>query len=258
MQYGSQIDTQFSKALEEAVDGLKAIVKESGEGSLYAMLSPMIACEEAWLLGQYIRSLDPKAVLALGPVPTTGQNEDFKHYLSGKTMFTIQGEKVPNAKGIRRVIEILGGATATFEELVANAKPELKKLKGGWIVGGYLSSWVPADAKQQPAVFGRMFKVVQDILPSTLADKADVLLPAAAWAEKDGCWENYAGKIQPFAAAIAPPEGARREGDVYYKLLGRAGTYNAQDVRAEMGEPFTSVALPTERAAEPEYEFVEL
>jgi anaerobic selenocysteine-containing dehydrogenase len=173
-------------------------------------------------------------------------------------MFTIQGEKVPTAKGIRRVIEMLGGATATFEELVANAKPELKKLKGGWIVGGYLSAWVPADAKQQPAVFGRMFKVVQDILPSSLADKADVLLPAAAWAEKDGCWENYAGKIQPFAAAIAPPEGARREGDVYYKLLGRAGTYNAQDVRAEMGEPFTSVALPTERAAEPEYEFVEL
>ena len=29
-----------------------------------------------------------------------------------------------------------------------------------------------------------------------------VPLPAAAWAEKDGCWENHAGRIQAFSAAI--------------------------------------------------------
>ena len=86
-----------------------------------------------------------------------------------------------------------------------------------------------------------------------------MLLPAAAWAEKDGCWENFAGKIQPFAAAIAAAgRHAMREGDVYYKLLGRPGFYNADDVRAEMGEPFASVKLPTEHAAEPAFEFVEL
>ena len=194
----------------------------------------------------------------MGPVPTTGANEEFKHYITGKTTFTIQAEKVPNAAGIRRVIEMLSGPTSDFAGMVTPAAAEVKKLKGGWIVGGYLSAWLPADAKQQPAVFGRMFKVVQDILPSSLADKADVLLPAAAWAEKDGCWENYAGRIQPFAAAIAPPDGAHREGDIYYKLLGRTGLYNAEDVRSEMGEPFASISLPTERAAEPAYEFVEL
>ena len=46
----------------------------------------------------------------------------------------------------------------------------------GWIVGGYLSNWV-TDALKLP----KGFKVVQDILPSSLADKADVLLPSAAW-----------------------------------------------------------------------------
>ena len=102
------------------------------------------------------------------------------------------------------------------------------------------------------------FKVLQDILPTSLTDRADVLLPAAAWAEKDGCWENFAGKVQPFAAAIAPPEGAMREGDVYCKLLGRLGFYNADDVRTEMGEPFAAAKLPSERAPEPAPEFVEL
>ena len=56
-----------------------------------------------------------------------------------------------------------------------------KNLKAGWIVGGYLSNWV-SDALKLP----RGFKVVQDILGSSLADKADILLPAAAWAASCG------------------------------------------------------------------------
>ena len=53
-------------------------------------------------------------------------------------------------------------------------------------------------------------------------------------------------------------EGAKREGDVYYALLGRAGLYNAQVVRQEMGGAFADVKLPDEQAAEPAFEFAEL
>jgi anaerobic selenocysteine-containing dehydrogenase len=161
-------------------------------------------------------------------------------------------------------MQLLGGPSATFDEFVAGTKTlskgapatTLSKVKGGWIVGGYLSAWLPA---QVPDVFkGANIRVVQDILPSTLTDTAHVLIPAAAWAEKDGCWENHAGRIQAFSAAIAPPEGARREGDVYYQVLGRPGLYNAEVVRREMGEPFASVKVPTREASEPAFEFVEL
>jgi anaerobic selenocysteine-containing dehydrogenase len=121
-------------------------------------------------------------------------------------------------------------------------------------VGGYLSNWLGPDL---PAVFKKGFRVVQDILPTGLSATADVVLPAAAWAEKDGCWENYAGLIQLFEAAIAPPQGTRREGDVYYKLLGRSGQYHAATVRSEMGEPFTSVKPePTPATTAVEMEFV--
>ncbi len=254
-QYGSQVETEWTTALNLADRGLRDLVKESGPGSLYAMLSPMMACEEAWLLGTYIRLIDPQAVLVVGPVPTAGENEVFKNQYTGQATFTIQAEKVPNAKGIRRVIEMLGGPTAEFAAFAKLDTPELKKLKGGWIVGGYLSAWLPKD---QPAIFKRGFKVVQDILSSAIANSADVLLPAAAWAEKDGCWENFAGRIQAFAAAIAPPDGARREGDVYYRLLDRSGFYDAACVRRDMGEPFAAVTVPAASAAEPAPEFVEL
>jgi NADH-quinone oxidoreductase subunit G len=266
-QYGTQVETSAQHALEQAVRELTQVVKTHGPGSLYAMLSPMMACEEAWLLGTAIRRIDPQAVLVLGPVPTAASDEVFKNPLTGKETFRIKAEKVPNAPGIRRVMQLLGGQTAKFDQL-ASAKPAgkpapgaapatgVQKLKAGWIVGGYLSPWLPADL---PALFrAGNYRVVQDILPSALSDGAEVVIPGAAWAEKDGCWENHAGKIQAFAAAIAPPEGAVREGDVYYKLLGRQGLYNAGSVRREMGEPFASVKVPSRDAEEPAFEFVEL
>ena len=61
-----------------------------------------------------------------------------------------------------------------------------------------------------------------------------------------------------FSAAVPPPEGTRREGDVYLKLLGRKGLFNASIIRQEMGDIFTSVALPSDSAEEPAFEFVEL
>jgi NADH-quinone oxidoreductase subunit G len=254
-QYGAQVETPFANALQQASADLKNLAATNGPGSIYAMLSPMMACEEAWLLGQWIRSVDPQAVLVLGPVPTTGEDEIFRNSLTGKQTFVIKAEKVPNAAGIRRVMELLGGPTATFEEFAAGTKAEIKKLKGGWIVGGYLSNWVPADL---PMLMKRGYKVVQDTLQNALTGSADVLLPSAFWAEKDGCWENFQGILQAFTAAVPPAEGARREGDVYQSLLERPGLYNAAQVRQEMGETFAAVQLPTEDAEAPAFAFSEL
>ncbi|HVT89109.1 MAG TPA: 2Fe-2S iron-sulfur cluster-binding protein [Tepidisphaeraceae bacterium] len=247
-QFGTQIETSLQHAIDHANEELKRTVRENGPGTIYAMLSPMMSCEEAWLLGTYIRSVDPQATFILGPVPTTGENEVFKNPATGKVTFTIQAEKVPNRKGVERVIAMLGGATMSLEELAKSTK-----LKAGWIVGGYLSNWVTDTLKLPKGV-----KIVQDILPNRLTDGADALLPAASWAEKDGCWENFAGRIQPFTAAITPPNGAMREGDVYYKLQGRTGLYSAQVVREQMGEPFASISMPSEKSEEPVFEFVEL
>jgi NADH-quinone oxidoreductase subunit G len=252
MQYGSQVDTTFAAALQTAKNGLVDLVKANGQGSVYAVLSPMMAIEEAWLFARAVRELDPEALLVLGPVPTTGENETFKNYITGKQTFVIQAEKVPNAAGIRRVLGLLGGPQASFTDLTTAGNAATTRLKGGWIVGGYLSEWVGN------AALPKGFKVVQDILPNKLTETADVLLPAVAWAEKDGSWENVAGKIQPFASATPPPEGARREGDVYLNLLGRRELYNAEEIRREMGEPFAVIKLEMAKQAEPAFEFVEL
>lgn len=248
LQFGAPARVSFDEALETADNELKRLAKENGAGSTYAVFSPMMSNEEVYLLGKYIREIDPQAIFVLGPVPTSGDDEVFTHYLTKQETFRIKSEKVPNRAGVTRVMQMLGGTVQTLEEAAANAK-----LKQGWIVGGYLSNWITPAMK-----WPKGFKVVQDILPNSISEKADVLLPSAAWAEKDGSWENFAGKVQAFEAAVPPPEGARREGEAYYKLLGRAGLFNADVVRAEMGEPFASVKLPSVDATEPVMEFVEL
>lgn len=246
--------TAYAAAVEAAAAGLKKVVAEHSAGSLYAVLSPMMGCEEAYLLGKYIRSIDAQATLVLGPVPTAAEDV-FKNYLDGKETFRIQGEKVPNRRGIERVMQLLGGRTMDWSSFSGAA--EGARAKGGWIVGGYLSNWIGAEI---PAPFKSGFRVVQDILPNELTRNCDVLLPSAAWAEKAGSWENFQGKLQAFDSAISPPEGARSEGGVYHKLLGKTGRYDVDAVRKEMGEPFAAVKLPTDdrAASEPAFEFVEL
>ncbi len=250
-EHGGLTPTSTHDALAIAIKQLKQLASE-GAGSLYAVLSPMMACEEALLLGQAIRQIDPQALLVVGPVPTTGQDETFHHSITGQKTFTIKAEKVPNAAGIRRVIAMLGGPNTTYDAFVQSSPAGLK---GGWIVGGYLSNWVGPEV---PPALKSGFRVVQDLLPSALSESADVILPAAAWAEKDGCWENHAGLIQAFTAAVPPPPGVTRDGEIYLSLLGRPGLYNAPAIRATMGEAFASVTIPSVDAEAPAMEFAEL
>jgi NADH-quinone oxidoreductase subunit G len=251
---GSHAETSYRDAVRAADDGLRKLHRDRGNGSVYAVLSPMMSCEEAYLLAKYVRSIDPQALLVVGPTPLTA-DETFNHYLTKKETFKIQGEKVPNRKGVERVIAMLGGPGGTWADFLTNACNS--KAAGGWIVGGYLSKWI--SARPAGATRTDEFVVLQDVLPSVLSESADVVLPGAMWAEKDGCWENHAGRIQAFEKAIDPPGLARCEAEIYLKLSGREPKFVAADIRKEMGDPFTNVAIPSTLSTDvPAMDFAEL
>lgn len=253
--FGALAETRYGDAVRKADAQLRKNITESGPGSIAAVLSPMLSCEEAYLLGTYIRSIDSSAPLILGPIPRT--NDDvFTHSVTKQETFRIQGEKVPNRRGVERVIELLGGPRGTWDQLTSGHLPDASRIKSLWITGGFLSRWI----NEIPTGLIGKFLIVQDTLPTALSDRADVVLPSAFWCEKSGCWENHAGVIQAFAAAVEPPVAARRETDVYLKLLGRPESFDAARTRQDMGAPFNTVALPAdpETTTEPAMEFAEL
>ena len=67
------------------------------------------------------------------------------------------------------------------------------------------------------------FLAVQDLFLTETARYADVVLPGASFAEKDGTYVNTERRIQLAHAAIAPPGEARRDLDILIELSNRIG-----------------------------------
>lgn len=79
-----------------------------------------------------------------------------------------------------------------------------------------------ADSKEMARrLNGLDFMVVQDLFLTATAELADVVLPAAGWAESDGTFTSSERRVQRVRRAIAPPGDAR--GDVeLLSILARA------------------------------------
>jgi NADH-quinone oxidoreductase subunit G len=85
--------------------------------------------------------------------------------------------------------------------------------------------------------------IVQGVLMSSLAQAADVVLPGAAWMEKDGAFVNAQGRLQAAARAIAPPGEAQEDWQIFVNVglaLGVTLTYTTTAaVRADLAAALT-------------------
>lgn len=67
------------------------------------------------------------------------------------------------------------------------------------------------------------FLVVQDIFLSETAEYADVVLPSACFAEKDGTFTNTERRVQRVRKAVEPPGQARADWEIICDLAARMG-----------------------------------
>jgi NADH-quinone oxidoreductase subunit G len=189
-------------------------------GRLGGIFSPMLSVEEAYLLAKLLRSLDPQAVLAMGPVPSAGEEKKFP---GG---FVISAEKAPNRRGVEEVLAHFMRKVLTFEEFLKEM--QRADLGGVWISGGYKQPWVEEPVARR---FGPIpLLIVQDLFDSPLMERATYALPAAAFAERDGSYVNHNDNLQTANMAVRPPWGVRSEGALFWQMLGRKGLYNARAV----------------------------
>ena len=81
-----------------------------------------------------------------------------------------------------------------------------------------------ADANHVRKAMGALdFLVVQDIFLTETARYADVVLPAASYAEKDGTFTNTERRVQRVRKAVEPPGQARADWEIICDLAARMG-----------------------------------
>ncbi len=217
--------------------------RADGGAGVAAVLSPMMSCEEAWLLSKFIRGVAPQAALVCGHVPRVGQDQQFRKG------FVIKAEKAPNEAGIKRILAAAGGASLAFDDFVKAAGDG--KFKAAFISGGYSGEWVSDAAGKALARIELL--AVHDLFASRLQTTATVEIPACTWAEREGSFMNCDGLVQAFERALTPRSGLKADGQFYHELAEQPGLYRARKTRealaAEMPE-FKDTFTPR---PEPEY-----
>ncbi len=215
------------------------------------VLSPFLTVEEAYLMASYIKGLNAANILALGPVPTQGHDRTFTpDQVKGRNgdtsfivprPFTIHAEKCPNRKGVEAILEHFQGEVITWGDFEGRAA--LGDFKAAYVASDAIDPWI--DNERAASLRSKVeYLVVQDTTVTPLAERADVVLAGATFAEKAGCYVNANGRLQYSEAALPPRDGSLPDLDVFAILLHRAGgPVRSQEILAELAE-----AVPAFRA----------
>ena len=237
----SKCDTEDVQTVEWA-DVVRQLPQElSSAGRLGVAVSPMLTVEEAWMLCSVARTIDPDAYLAVGHVPSNGDDETFP---GG---FTIRGEKAPNRVGVEMVLGMFGavsenGTVPGWNDFLE--KVQARTIQSAWVTAGYPTPEASWCDESVAATFDNVScLVVQDLFKSPLFKRATWRLPAVGFAERSGTWVNCGHRAQTFEQAIRPPAGVWPEGRFFWNLLGREGLYDPESIRKHIAESSASFAV---------------
>jgi NADH-quinone oxidoreductase subunit G len=226
----------YEALLPELRRELREAASKDG-GSVAALLSPFLTCEEAFLLATYIKKLSSSAQLALGPIPIVGDDDTYPKDSRGRPVqpvrFTIRAEKCPNRKGVAAIIKHFQGSVPGFNGVLDAARQG--KIKALYIAGGYPpqeTGWI--NGEQAKVLESIPLVIVQDLFASPVSAQAKYVVPAAAFSEKEGTFVNHAGLAQAFPWAVRPPQNMKTDGQVFLELLERRGLVHAPSIRKEM------------------------
>ena len=97
------------------------------------------------------------------------------------------------------------------------------RLKGMLIVGENPVASLPGPGVTRKALASLEFLVVADIFLTETAALANLVLPAATFAEKEGTFTNFEGRIRPVRKAVASPGVSLPDFDIILRLARRMG-----------------------------------
>ena len=97
------------------------------------------------------------------------------------------------------------------------------KIRALYVMGENPAATDPSPTRARLALESLELLIVQDIFPTETAQMADIVLPAAAWAEVDGTYTAMDRRVQRVRAAVPPPKGVPADWQVICQLSERMG-----------------------------------
>jgi predicted molibdopterin-dependent oxidoreductase YjgC len=117
--------------------------------------------------------------------------------------------------------ELPASAGLTALEMVSQARAG--KIKGMYIVGENPLLSFPNAGLVREALSSLEFLAVNDLFPTETAKVANVVLPAASFAEKEGTFTNFEGRVQRVRKVIEPLGESLPDWQIILKLANAMG-----------------------------------
>ncbi len=200
------VETSWGEALDDAARLLSELTRRDGAAALAAIVSPHLTNEELFTLGQLIvggfRIEQRDVAVPLGP------SDDF----------LIKPEKAANGRGARDLR--LAAAPGEMDLEAIRRGIEAGTIRGLFVTGTDVwNIWGEAA----PTLFAKLdVLVVQTPNAHPLAEIAHVVLPGLTFAEKDGTFTNFAGRVQRIHRALDPGTQPS-DGEIFVQLGRRLG-----------------------------------
>lgn len=185
------VPTDWDTAFSRVASGLKEIMDKYGPKSIGVMASPQSTNEENYVLKKFFQQLGVRNIDFRVPVKEPGYSDDF----------LIKVDKNSNTRGC----ELLGLAPSdggiTVEGMLEACKE--KKIRALYLVLHDIVAQI-GEEKVRDALCSLDLLVFHGSNMNDTVKYAHVVLPGATFAEKDGTFTNFAGRVQRINKAFKP------------------------------------------------------
>jgi NADH-quinone oxidoreductase subunit G len=232
---------------KDALVAVRDLIDAAGRrdpASVRFLTSAHASHEELFLLKQIAEGL--KGEGGAGHVHVTWRRSEKRQ--PADTKFRVPATDAPNVRGAQDLGLAVGAGNEGEPDIAAvRTAIEQGRVSVLYVVDpgpdGSLGdvSWL-VDARRS----GRLAALIyQGVQLTELAKVADVVLPGAAWVEKDACYTNEQGLVQAASRVINPPGDAVDDWQIltsFAAALGLPFSYrSSQDVRTEIARAMASV-----------------
>ncbi len=223
----------WEDALAALAEGLRGVRDRHGPAAVGAIASSRMTNEEAAAFSRFVREVlgTPHLDFRLRPE----QEEGCDRSLDGEHLLR-RADKTPNSRGLRDLGLAPGPGGLDVKGMLRAAAED--RLKALLVVEADLATASLNGVPVRQALGGLEFLAVWDLFETETGRAAHVLLPSLAYAEKDGTFTNWQGRVQRVRKGVEPPGIAKLLpwvlGQVAARLGAAPGAESPEELWAEL------------------------